>query len=70
MEELKPKNEDPLEVLEQKKEVLNKMKEKAKVNNPACADGGCGGMCGTENCSKKIQGILNRINKALRENPN
>lgn len=54
------------ELLDQKSRV-QALHEKAKIENPACAAGGCGGKCGTEECVKKMQGALNKINKALQE---
>ncbi len=54
------------ELLEQKSQV-EALSKKAKIENPACAAGGCGGKCGTEECVKKMQGALNKINKALQE---
>lgn len=45
--------------------LLENQKKIAAEENPACAGGGCGRMCGTNLCSKKIQGTINKINKTL-----
>ncbi|MDQ3076332.1 MAG: hypothetical protein M3Q34_04365 [bacterium] len=42
---------------------LETLKSIAEKENPKCAVGGCGGMCGTSFCSKTIQGKINIINR-------
>lgn len=53
------------ELLEQKAEI-NALQAKAVETNPECANGGCGDKCGSAECSKKLRGILNQIEKELR----
>ncbi len=48
-------------------EELKKGKEEAMENNPVCAAGGCGKMCGTKDCVKTWQGAINKLNNKNRE---
>jgi hypothetical protein len=47
-------------------DLLKSQLEIAKDKNPDCASGGCGGLCGTPLCVKKVQGAINKIQKINR----
>lgn len=64
MESLPKKDTEP----KNKEEILALLEEQKKIaeeQNPACASGGCGGMCGTVLCPKKVQGKINALKKSM-----
>jgi len=68
-ESFSPKNTE-LNNAEQKI-MLGLLKDQLKiaaVENPECANGGCGGLCGTVLCSKKVQGAINKMEKEIKKN--